>query len=884
MLENTLSSTHTRLSLAGKWSLELAGARGKVMVPGAWEAQGWPLAAVGPAVYRRTVDIPAWSQDARIYLEFGAVSYFTEVIVNGQPVGAHEGMWTPFAVDISAAARLGAANEIELRVTKAGRDGDAYPYHDVLAGFIPYVADTFGGPWQDICLTAHTAPAWAQVYIAPDWQTGTVQVKGAVVGGHEGLTVHAEVRDKRGSVVAQAKDLLRAEADTAALTLTVPDHEAWAPGAPTRYELSLALYREDTLVALAAPRFFGFRQLTAQGDQLLLNGAPVHLRGVLSWGWNPATLAPVLSDDEVRALFQRAREHGFNLVKLCLFVPPPRFYEIADEEGMLLWLELPLWLPRMSEHLRRQASREYSEILARDHYHPAIVIYSLGCELGADMADADLLANLDRIVRGAACGALVCDNSGSGEAYRGLTFDFADFSDYHFYSDLHYFNPLLDHFQRDWRPPRPLIFGEFCDSDDYRAADCLTDDGVRPWWRDVYGVEGGPERWAYSEQEQRMAANRLPFTDAQLVHISRSESLLIRKFILEQTRLRRSIGGYVITGLRDTPISTSGIFDDRDQPKFDAAAFRAFNADAVLLLERGRTRAWRSGGDRPAPLDLFNHWAGDSVDLRVVLAHTGLAQAEGDLTWRLAGPDSAQPALTGAQRVRLPQASPVEIARLAFTLPALRTAQQWTLTVELAGVCRSSWPLWVYPPAADWPHDLMLHDPGGALDDISALPFDPRGTGVLVSTALTPDVQAFVHGGGRAVLLAQPHAGLPTQAVPFWRESIKLLYPHALLAQFPHQGYADLQFYHLATDYAFDMRRFNQHLAGLVTAQPIIQRLDARLFTLLEYMVEARVGQGHLLATTLRLAGGAGDQARGLRASPAGHFLLAQMIAHVQRA
>jgi hypothetical protein len=441
----------------------------------------------------------------------------------------------------------------------------------------------------------------------------------------------------------------------------------------------------------------------------------------------------------------------------------------------------------------------------------------------------------------------------------------------------------LDHFQRDWRPARPWIFGEFCDSDDYRDTAGLLENGARPWWRDVLGIEGNTARWAYNEQEQRMAANRLPFTHAQLVRISRRESLLVRKFTLEQTRLRRSVGGYVVTGLRDTPISTSGIFDDHNQPKFDAAAFRAFNADAVLLLERGRARTWRSGGDRPAPIDLYNHWAGDTVDLRVVLAHTGLAQAEGDLVWRLTPPDGAQAALTGAQRVHLTGASPAEIARLTLTLPLVGRAQQWTLTVELAGVSRSTWPLWIYPQAAAWPRDLMLRDPGGMLGDIDARPFDAHGTGVLVSTVFTPEVQAFVHSGGRAVVLAQPNAGLPTQAVPFWRESIKLLYPHPLLARFPHEGHADLQFYHLAADYAFDTAQFDRHLAGLVAVEPVIQRLDARLFTLLDYLVEIKMGEGRALATTLRLAGGAGDQVRSLRANPAGRFLLALMIAHLEQ-
>ena len=147
-------------------------------------------------------------------------------------------------------------------------------------------------------------------------------------------------------------------------------------------------------------------------------------------------------------LVHRVRALGYNMVKLCLFVPSQLYFDIADEEGMLLWLELPMWLPNVTDRLRTQAPGEYHDILMQAHTHPSIVIYSLGCELGAAVDDK-LLSDLNDILRTMTSGILACDNSGSGEAYGGLAFDFADFNDYHFYCDLHNFNPLLDHFRRD---------------------------------------------------------------------------------------------------------------------------------------------------------------------------------------------------------------------------------------------------------------------------------------------------------------------------------------------------------------------------------------------------------------------------------------------------
>ena len=493
------------------------------------------------------------------------------------------------------------------------------------------------------------------------------------------------------------------------------------------------------------------------------------------------------------------------------------------------------------------------------------------------MADAALLADLDQIVRGAAPGALVCDNSGSGEAYQGLTFDFADFNDYHFYADLHYFNPLLDHFQRDWRAPRPWIFGEFCDKDDYRDPAGLLEDGARPWWRDLYGVEGNPARWAYPQQETRMAALGLPFSDAQISRDARRESLAVRKFILEQTRLRRAIGGYVVTGLRDTPITTAGIFDDHDGPKFDPAAFRAFNADTVLLLERGRARVWQGGGDRPAPIDPFNHAAGAPVELHVVLAHAGLAPREAMLTWALVPPGATEPALAGRERVTLGDESPRRIAGIRFDAPGITDAQEWRLHVALDGVCANVWPLWFYALDADPYAGLVIDDPGRGDGR-----FGPPDAGqVLLTTRLSPEMIAWVNAGGRALLLDPGGGGLPVIEAPFWRESIQLFYPHPALAGFPHQGYADMQFYHLATDRAFDPARLGEALPGAAFV-PIVRRLDARLFTLAEYLVEFRVGAGQLIASTLRFGGGTGDQVHDLMASPAGRWLLAGLARYLR--
>ncbi|MEO8393736.1 MAG: hypothetical protein ABI700_12165, partial [Chloroflexota bacterium] len=429
-----------------------------------------------------------------------------------------------------------------------------------------------------------------------------------------------------------------------------------------------------------------------------------------------------------------------------------------------------------------------------------------------------------------------------------------------------------DLFRRDWRPARPLIFGEFSDSDDYRDPAALLEDGQRPKWRDYFGIEGNLSRWAYSIQEDLMATNVLPFTDAQIAAISRKQSFVVRKTILERTRGRGEIGGYVLTGLRDTPMSSSGVFDDAGLNKYDPAEFRLFNSDAVLLLEQGRSRRWTNGGDRPYPADLFNHRSGGQASFRVVLSLTQAARGGqyDELAWRIG---SVRGGHYGG-KIHLDKSVtklPCEIARIEFKLPEVERAEQWTFEVELDGKLKNHWPMWIYPTLP--PLDASVYDPAGTLGELQALPkADFSGNEVVIAGAFTLELEAYLREGGRAVLIQMGAGALPTQAVPFWRESIKLLCDHPIMNKFPHQGYADLQFYHLATDQAFDTAAF-----GDMKVDHVMRRLDARLFTMLDYIADVRIGKGRMLATTLRLFGGAGDQVAGLEANVAGEYVLHEM-------
>ncbi len=887
MLENQLSET---LSLNGTWQFETPSHSGTITIPGAWEAQGY---VTDVATYRRTVEIPAEWSGARIYIRFDAVSYLSTVTVNGQPVGDHEGLWAAHEFDITDAARCGEANEIAVAVRKPlAQDSGEGSYRTTLVGFIPYVATTFGGLWQDVTLIAHRAPAIDAVHVEAEvffTESGTVsgcQISYAAqivdLGSDlQGCNLLTEIIAPTGAILREGRSPCWHPGSTRGeVELAPSETQLWHPASPVLYTVRLSLIREGQVIAQTV-RQIGFRQLRAEADRLFLNSEPFCVRGVLHWGWNPEMLAPIFTDEQIRAEFARVRALGFNLIKLCLFVPSQRFFEIADEEGLLLWLELPLWWQRLTDHLRAQVVREYTDILQQIHSHPSVVIYSLGCELDAHMLPADLAAALSQIVRSQTTGCLLCDNSGSGEAYGGLKLDLADFADYHFYADIQYFTPLCDHFHRDWTSPQPWIFGEYCDADDYRD---LTELGGRPAWLKYQGVEGNPTRWAYNEQAERMAALHLPFTDAQLQHISRQQSLAVRKNIIEKTRARRGSGGYVLTGLRDTPISTSGIFDDLNRPKYAAEDFRAFNVDTVLLLERGRSRQWTHGGDRPAPLDRYNIRSGQVNPFKLVAAHAGPPLTDKRVRWQLV--DSAGAIVLTDESVvhgSILGGIPREIASLDLVVPTVDQPHMYRLRAELDSMTANEWHIWIYPPAAaEPPARVTIHSPRlrslGLPFPAYEHPIAPFGD-VIITDTLDPVIHSALDQGAKVILLAlDANSPLPTQTMPFWRESLKLIHAdHPAWGDFPHAGYVDMQFYQLATDRVL----VPTMLPGAPVITPLLSRLDARLFTLHHYAVEYQFRHGHMIASTLNLFGGTGDQVLGYAPNIAAQHLLEQWVQYL---
>ncbi|MCW1967284.1 MAG: hypothetical protein KIH69_004080 [Anaerolineae bacterium] len=600
----------------------------------------------------------------------------------------------------------------------------------------------------------------------------------------------------------------------------------------------------------ATPPKYTWRSATMwpQRDQVLCNDAPVHLRGVLDWGWHAQKLAPTRSTDEMRDMIAKARALHFNLIKACLYVPDETFFEVCDAEGMWVWLELPLWQPNATSAFRDLARREIEAILQRVQHHACIAILSLGCELDTQI-DAALLDELRQLAQRYLPHVLHCDNSGSSEAYGGVTAASGDFYDYHFYTDPHFFDALVDHFDRRYQPNKPWIYGEFCDADTLRTQP--NPQSLNPY---------------LTANLQSLIPN--PQSSPLLRSKSYAQATAIRKFILEQTRKRHASGGYVLTGWQDTPITISGVTDDNGSLKFDGAEWAQFNADRVLTIDRLRARRWRHGGDRPAYLDPFVFWANEPITFAVAISNGAARLDSGQWRWWLRNLADGQVLAHGASPSPSIEAGTVmQIGLIDIALSQLphvsssAGVQNWQLEVVLQAdevLIANTWALWQVPRIS-----LPDHIAGQLSAEL---------------------IEAVAMGQHRLCWLREPDPRFCT-VLPFWREAVHYFEPNTFLDSLQHHGYADLRFYGIASDFALHPARLQATLAQWwpsddalsltnMDIRPLWHRFDARQGHWHAYWIEVRIGRGRLHISTLRFGGGLGYQPASLADNPLGAWLV----------
>lgn len=347
-------------------------------VPGCWNryAERYDLFE-GVAWFVREFEVGELPPEPVATLCLGAVNYLADVYLNGRHLGRHEGGYTAFEMDATAALQPG-MNRLAVRVDNR----HLWLRLPAVLGWYNY-----GGLHRDVSLhlASHARLQTVLVAAEPTGPGATGRLR--VTASRPGLSLHATVRDPQGEVVWTHE----AAGGPWDIELTLPVAQPWSPDDPALYHLEVTL-RDGDAVLDQRTCAFGVRRLTVDGQRLLLNGAPTQLRGLCYLYDHPA--CGVAYDPQVAAAdLDDLQALGVNCLR-SHFPLPEAFLDECDRRGMMLWLEVPIYCVHPAtdacdtvfadgslEVLARQMIRE---MVLQAHNHPSVVIWSVGNECNTD--------------------------------------------------------------------------------------------------------------------------------------------------------------------------------------------------------------------------------------------------------------------------------------------------------------------------------------------------------------------------------------------------------------------------------------------------------------------------------------------------------------------
>lgn len=502
-----------RVSLDGKWryivdsmrmgfrpgrmrnfSLDLRAEEGELLeyewavapmmdVPGDWNSQVAELQWYDGLVWLQRRFDAETPDGYRTFLHFEAVNYHAHVYLNGQKLAEHRGGFTPFSVEVTGRLRrkdnslVVGVDSLHTTTSVPSQVVDWWNYGGITRSVhLVHVPQTFVRHFG--LALRRDGSLGARVELDGAARTGT-EVTIAIPDA--GLTLRGRTDDSGvAQLDARPKRLRR-----------------WSPQDPYLHAVTVQAAGD------AIEDRIGFRTVEVRGRRILLNGQPVFLRGISLHEEAIGRIANrTISEAAARALLGEAQALNANFIRLAHYPHSEITARLADELGLLVWAEIPVYWSIAFEDpaTLALARRMLAEMIERDRNRASVIIWSVGNETPETEARLRFMRALIDDVRSHDPTRLVTAamhddaDSSSGPDGRvrvddalGAYIDVLAMNRYEAWYG--YRNPnQIDEVNWDVAYNKPLIFSEF-------GADAL------------FGFRAGPlERW--SEDYQRLLYER----------------------------------------------------------------------------------------------------------------------------------------------------------------------------------------------------------------------------------------------------------------------------------------------------------------------------------------------------------------------------------------
>lgn len=367
-------------------------------VPGHWRSAPGFGASDGPLLHRCRFDAPAPGPGRRAWLTFDGLFYQGDVWLDGGYLGDTEGYFIPHTFEVTDALGDRSEHALAVEVTCTPQHGSSTKRN--ITGVFQHwdcLDPTWnpGGIWRPVRLT-ETGPvriARLRVLCVEANAERAVLALQAVLDSDGARRVR--LRTEVGALDHEADQPLATGTNEVNWTVTVERPALWWPralGGAVLHEVRVAVVLTDDdgpgepaggphagaggdqpgLVSDERRLRTGLRSVrmrrwvaSVNGERLFLKGANL---GPTRMALGEATPADLRHDVDL------AVEAGLDMLRLHAHVTRPDLYEAADEQGLLLWQDMPLqW--GYARGIRKEATRQARAMVDLLGHHPSIAVW-----------------------------------------------------------------------------------------------------------------------------------------------------------------------------------------------------------------------------------------------------------------------------------------------------------------------------------------------------------------------------------------------------------------------------------------------------------------------------------------------------------------------------
>lgn len=320
-------------SLSGKWEVSLNNKFSKVYkvnVPGCIGIEIPELREYrGNFYYRKIFNMKEISKNSTYYLYFGAINYYSEVWVNGQFVGSHEGGYTPFSFEITD--KLKNNNELIIRVLLPSNDDPSYSFLEVLHGKQTWYG-TAGGILGNVSIIKISKDYIKNLYITPDINNSKINVKGESKLVSRSRDILLRVYSPNGE---RLREFRFSATEKINVDVPIPKLVLWDVDSPALYKLEVLIIEGNKILDRFI-KYFGMRKIEVKNGEILLNNKPIYIIGALDQDFYPNTHYIPPSENFVRSELILANQMGLNCLRYHIKVPHSWYLKWTDRLGILI--------------------------------------------------------------------------------------------------------------------------------------------------------------------------------------------------------------------------------------------------------------------------------------------------------------------------------------------------------------------------------------------------------------------------------------------------------------------------------------------------------------------------------------------------------------------